>query len=151
MCALLETLVTALCPIPQQANRIAVTIKCEGVLLDTSQAVPVGLIVNEAVTNALKHGFPRRRSGEVLIELSECRGTCSLRISDNGVGFEHPLREGSLGIRLMESLARQLGTTVEVKGSSGTSVKLEWRLPKRLQTDARTARPGDSELSAAGQ
>jgi len=145
---LLETLVTALCSTPQHANRIEVTIKCDDVLLDTSQAVPVGLIVNEAMTNALKHGFPRRRAGAVVIELSECRALCSLQISDNGVGFEHPLREGSLGMRLIQSLARQLGTTVEVKSSPGTTVKLEWRLPKPSRSDA-TARPGGVQRSTA--
>jgi two-component sensor histidine kinase len=133
MCTLLEALVPALCATPEHAERIKVTIVCDGVWLDTSEAVPVGLIVNEAVTNALKHGFPRRRSGKVVIALSKSGDVCSLQIQDDGVGFDQPLREGSLGIRLMQSLARQLGTTVDVKGNSGTIVKVQWRLREAFE------------------
>jgi two-component sensor histidine kinase len=133
MQALLDTLVNALAASPQHAKRVKLTTRCDGVLLDTSQGVPVGLIVNEAVTNALKHGFPRRRSGEVLIELSRTGRMCTLKIEDNGVGFDRPLREGSLGMRLMQSLARQLGTTLEVKGSSGTAIRVQWKLPRTLR------------------
>jgi two-component sensor histidine kinase len=135
MRTLLDTLVTALGAGPQHANRVSCTTVCDGVLLDASQAVPVGLIVNEAVTNALKHGFPRRRCGEVLIEMSKSGSFCLLKIKDNGIGFEQPLRHGSLGMRLMQSLARQLGATIEVKGGSGTSIKLQWQLPRRLVAD----------------
>jgi two-component sensor histidine kinase len=143
MCALLDRLAGALGASLQPSKRIKLTTACDGVLLDSSQAVPVGLIVNEAVTNALKHAFPHRSSGEVVVELSTAGRLCSLAIKDDGVGFEHPLREGSLGLRLIRSLAQQLGTTVEVDGTSGTIVKLEWRLPRSSQRGARDSRVSD--------
>jgi two-component sensor histidine kinase len=136
MRALLHRLVGALGASLPHSKCIKLTPVCDGALLDSSQAVPVGLIVNEAVTNALKHAFPHRRSGEVVIELSTAGRLCSLTIKDDGIGFEQPLRDGSLGLRLMRSLAQQLGTTVEIKGHAGTTVKLEWRLPRTSQPTA---------------
>lgn len=91
--------------------------------VDLDQAIPCGLIVNELVTNAFKHGFPKGRSGEVWIELQQSGETgLRLRVRDNGVGLPNDLegaREKSLGLRLVSDLVRQLrGTLVVGPGSS---------------------------------
>jgi hypothetical protein len=55
--------------------------------LDLVAAIPCGLIVNDLLTNSLKHGFPDGRSGEIRVSI-ECKdGDCKLNVSDNGVGL----------------------------------------------------------------
>jgi two-component sensor histidine kinase len=129
MSSLIATLVAALRDGSPGGDRIQLRTECAGMMVDASQAVPIGLIVNEAVTNALKHGFPGGKSGHIWVELKASGGACSLRVEDDGVGFEEPVREGSLGIRLMRSLARQLGARLSLKGEAGTCVCVEWRMP----------------------
>ena len=107
---------------------VTLRIECDSRLIEVSSAIPLGLIVNEAITNALKHGFAAGEPGEVAVEFN-CDGRqCSLVISDSGCGFEEPLRDGSLGMRLMNNLARQLGATLSIDGSEGTVLRLDWPL-----------------------
>ena len=72
--------------------------------------VPLGLIVGETVTNALKHAFPEERDGgRVRVELrANGGGLMRLRIGDNGIGMPAERRVGSLGLRLIEMLAKQV-------------------------------------------
>ncbi len=88
------------------------------VALDLDQAIPCGLIVNELVSNALKHAFPGGRQGEVRIEL-EWSGEedLRLRITDNGIGLPPDfdvIRAKSLGLQLVSDLARQLDGSLRV-------------------------------------
>jgi two-component sensor histidine kinase len=96
-------------------------------LLGVTSAVPIGLIVNEAVTNALKYAFDGT-PGEITVTLHCAAERCRLVISDNGRGFASPPREGSLGITLMRRLSRQLEGNLKIDGSDGTTVDLEWNL-----------------------
>jgi PAS domain S-box-containing protein len=88
------------------------------VTLDLDQAIPCGLIVNELVSNALKHAFPDGRSGEVRIELERMEGgDLRLQITDNGIGLPPDfdvIRAKSLGLQLVSDLARQLGGSLQV-------------------------------------
>ncbi|MEO8454885.1 MAG: histidine kinase dimerization/phosphoacceptor domain -containing protein [Sphingomicrobium sp.] len=124
--ALIESLATALTASTGADAKVKIASDCDQMLLGVSNAVPVGLIVNEAITNSLKHAFVGRASGEVAIELRKIGLSCSLVISDNGRGFESPTRKGSLGMRLMNSLARQLRGRLSIDGTSGTTVRLAW-------------------------
>jgi two-component sensor histidine kinase len=93
--------------------------------LSAAQAVPVGLIVNEAVTNALKHAFPGERPGSVTVRLRR-QGERGLRleIADDGVGL--PVADagaaGSGGTRLIGVLARQLSGHAAWQARPGTAV-----------------------------
>jgi two-component sensor histidine kinase len=88
---------------------VAVQVVAQDVLLPTQQAIAFGLIVNELVTNALKHAFPDNRSGTVRVVL-EGTSPLVLVVEDNGVGLSAERREG-LGSRLTRLLAEQLGAT----------------------------------------
>ncbi len=81
--------------------------------LSMGQSVPCGMIINELVSNALKHAFPGDRAGLVLVELREtAEGLVLLRVSDNGTGLPEDfdlVRASTLGLRLIVNLARQLG------------------------------------------
>lgn len=99
------------------------------VLVDMDTAVPCGLLVNELVSNSMKHAFPDGRPGEIRIALKPATapGTMRLTVSDNGVGFPEgfePQQGGTLGLKLVDSLARQLRGTLEFSRGAGATVSL---------------------------
>lgn len=95
-----------------------------GIELSVERAIPCGLIVNELITNALKHAFPDGRRGTVRVELKGDDQVVTLRVSDDGVGFDPTALSGSLGVRLVEAFASQLGGALYVTTDPGTSVTL---------------------------
>lgn len=95
---------------------IRLTTDVQSVRLDIARAVPCGLILNELMTNALKHAFPAGRSGQIHISLSrKAHGACELKISDDGVGLAPSSVDGSsLGLRIVRLLARQLNAEFSI-------------------------------------
>ncbi|WP_352671770.1 sensor histidine kinase [Mesorhizobium sp. M0166] len=89
---------------------IAVKVHAEEVHLPTEQAIPLGLIVNELVRNALKHAFPGDRGGTIAVKLFR-DSSLVLTVADDGVGCP-PDKNGGIGSRLTELLAKQLGATL---------------------------------------
>jgi PAS domain S-box-containing protein len=91
--------------------------------LDT--AIPCGLIVNELVSNALKHAFPDGRAGEINIAFDRAGAEqYHLRVSDNGVGFPDGFdfrQSNSLGLQLVHTLIDQLDGTLEMQRNGGTT------------------------------
>jgi two-component sensor histidine kinase len=96
--------------------------------LDITLAVPLGLIINEAVTNSLKHAFPAGRLGIISLELTKLAGhTYQLRISDDGVGLPadfSPTVSRTLGMSLIRGLSKQLGGTLEIIQNNGVQISL---------------------------
>jgi two-component sensor histidine kinase len=83
------------------------------------QAVPCGLIVNELLTNSLKHAFPTGGAGEVRLGLEVLVGVARVRlhVGDNGVGLPagfDPTHAATLGLQLVSDLSRQLRGTLEI-------------------------------------
>jgi two-component system, sensor histidine kinase PdtaS len=109
-------------------SRIALAIQAEELHLSMDIAVPLGLVVNELVSNCLKYAFPGGRKGKIKIDLSKCRERpCCLSVADNGVGLAEDVTlwsSKSLGLRLVKMLAEQMDAHVEVNGCRGTKVKL---------------------------
>jgi len=101
--------------------------------LSLTDAVPCGLILNEAVTNSLKHAFPSPESGEPRIDFSggiAAEGEVRIVIRDNGIGIdgEYAAAEGQhLGLTIMRVLAEQLGGALRVYAESGTVVELVFK------------------------
>jgi two-component sensor histidine kinase len=95
-----------------------------------SQAIACGLIINELVSNALKHAFPQDRAGHVRIELRSSAGRQRvLEVSDDGVGLPAGLdipSTNSLGLRLVQDLTDQLHGTLVVKRDVGTSFTISF-------------------------
>ena len=97
----------------------------ESELLPTDQAIPMGLIVNELVTNALKYAFPSETKGTVMVTLKRVPGALRLTVADDGKGIDITRADSGLGGRLVEGFAQQLGGKVEREsGSQGTTVHL---------------------------
>ncbi len=105
----------------KEGRRIRLEIEAPEIVMSTDQAVPLALVVTEAVSNAIKYAFPGGRSGVVSVHLAEeMEGIAKLVIQDDGIGIpagraetETGIRDG-LGIQLIRGFARQLGATLEV-------------------------------------
>lgn len=93
-------------------------------------ATTVGLVVNELVTNALKHGFPEQRQGRVVVRyLKNDDGSTELIVSDDGIGLKKmssaEMLEGtSAGARMIQGFVKQLNAKIEVDHSDGTTVRI---------------------------
>ena len=108
----------ALCAsIEQQTENVAVEVEADEIELAIDRAVPLGLILNEAVTNSVKHAFGEA-GGRISVKLTAGvgYGEARLTVADNGRGIQNP-RSGGSGLRLISSLARQLGGEVEQASS----------------------------------
>lgn len=95
--------------------------------LDVDSVIPLGLIVNELVSNSLKYAFPDGQHGKIMVKLSEEEGTLKLIVSDNGVGMSDQARNelgSSFGYRLIQVLQSQLDATLEIESGPGTTIKL---------------------------
>jgi chemotaxis protein methyltransferase CheR len=97
----------------------------ESELLPTDRAIPIGLIVNELVTNAVKYGFPGGAQGTVTVTLKRVSEELRLTVADDGQGFDPRRTDSGLGGRLVHAFAQQLGGQVERESTSqGTAVHL---------------------------
>ncbi|MGE0038635.1 MAG: sensor histidine kinase [Xanthobacteraceae bacterium] len=104
--------------------KVEASLSVDATPLPTRVAIPVGLIVNEIVTNCLKHAFADRSQGRITIEFSPAGEHHVLRIADDGQGIGTSAPSGSgLGRRLSEAFAQQLRGTIEnASGPEGTTV-----------------------------
>jgi len=99
--------------------------------LEIDQAIPCGLIVNELVSNSLKHAFPDDRGGEITVRChAEEDGLITLTVSDNGVGLPPDLDVGTtdtLGVQLVTMLVKQLKGHIEFERDKGTAFTIHFR------------------------
>ncbi|HJP29614.1 MAG TPA: histidine kinase dimerization/phosphoacceptor domain -containing protein [Candidatus Latescibacteria bacterium] len=110
-------------------GRIASTLDMDTSLLTIDRAIPMGLIVNELVSNALKYAFPDERQGTVRIELriGDSDDTFSLSVVDDGIGVPEDIdldSPDSLGLRLVSSLVGQLKARLVLDRTSGTAFRV---------------------------
>ena len=119
---------------------VTVSVQAEGISLPLETAVIYGLIVNELVTNALKHAFPENRKGRITISLERpgadqtadapgMKKGIILVVADDGVGLPEEKKNGtadSLGLRLVQNLAGQLDGTIEVRNDGGTEIRVSF-------------------------
>lgn len=114
------------------AHRIALDTTIERMVLPTDTALPLALLANELVTNAVKHAFPGIRTGRIAVRFAPTDDGWLLQVADDGIGlpdgFERTSR-GSLGMRLVKTLAGQLGAMLEIDRKTGTVFTLRGALP----------------------
>ncbi|MBI4785365.1 MAG: PAS domain S-box protein [Oscillatoriophycideae cyanobacterium NC_groundwater_1537_Pr4_S-0.65um_50_18] len=117
------------------ANQIKLIVEVENGHLDIETVIPCGLIINELVSNALKHAFPGNRKGEIRVRFSQSSETSeapgqersTLVIQDNGIGLPQNFdiqTTKTLGLTLVQGLAKQIGATIEIKSQQGTEFTL---------------------------
>jgi PAS domain S-box-containing protein len=119
------------------ASRVYLKIEAEEVHLNINTAIPCGLIVNELVSNALKHGFPEERSGELGIDLRRAEGDAYvLRVKDDGVGFPEELdfrKTETLGLQIVNTLVSQIDASIDLVRDKGTEFTIHFQEVKYRQ------------------
>jgi two-component sensor histidine kinase len=109
-------------------NKIIFQTNIEPLTLDVSQAVPLGLIINESIVNSIKYAFLNGQKGTVNIGLQcDSAGHLLLNISDNGIGLPETFdmtSHNSLGLDLIRGLAKQLNATLEIKSNNGMHITI---------------------------
>lgn len=113
-------------------SRISLRIDIPQIELGIDTAIPLGLLINEAITNALKYGFKDQEEGEISIVLEkEDQHEYILRIGDNGAGFPESLTHKtskSLGLKLIHNLSRQLqGSVMRDLSKKGTNYVIRFQ------------------------
>jgi two-component sensor histidine kinase len=126
-------------------ERIALQIDASELQISSDQAVPIALIVTEAVSNAAKYAFPGGRSGHISVRLTTAADRATLVIRDDGVGIpagraetETGVRDG-IGIQLIRGFARQLGAKLTVTEDQGTCYEIDIPLRRAREPDAEPA------------
>jgi two-component sensor histidine kinase len=102
----------------------------EDVFLNIETAVSLGLVVNELVTNAFKHAFPGELRGRLSVALLRTGPSAfALRVSDDGPGLpaNFSIQEAeTLGLQLVDTLARQVKAALSIRSSAGTTFQLDF-------------------------
>ena len=119
----------------EKAENISLKVEMKDIELDVDTAVPVGLITNELITNSIKHAFPDKRKGQILITLvQEENGLLKLNIADNGDAIVNELvvkKEKGFGTLLIQLLTTQLGGKLEESTVAGTSTIIQFPLQEK--------------------
>jgi PAS domain S-box-containing protein len=100
------------------------------VLLDIFTAVPSGLIVNELLTNSIKHAFPDGKEGKIFIKLRKKSKTYHITLADDGVGLPDDIdfkNTKTFGLQLVNMLMDQLDGTIEINQKDGTEFKITFK------------------------
>lgn len=111
-------------------QRIRFEVKIDPLELDVAHAVPLGLILNEAITNSIKYAFPEDRTGMIFITLeTKAENQYILTIADNGIGFDANLNNkkvNSFGMSLIKGLTDDLEGKLTMENNNGTILKIEF-------------------------
>jgi two-component sensor histidine kinase len=112
-------------------SEIKIELSARGIQLGLDAAVPCALIINELITNSLKHAFPQGQAGWIKLTMNFTPdGVVRLVVADNGIGIparEDPkLTPNTLGLRLVTDLARQLDGSVTMSNMQGSRVQVDF-------------------------
>jgi two-component sensor histidine kinase len=106
---------------------IEIIVRCEKLIFTLEKAIPLGLLVNEIITNSFKHAFLFKDKGTVLVELEKREGLYYLLVTDDGQGLSvnnKKANEKSMGTELIDILAEQLNGKLVVESTNGLSYRL---------------------------
>ena len=114
------------------AGQVRIGVKASGIALPINEAIPCGLIINELVSNALKHGFTDGRGGQIEVAMSEpSPGDMVLSVSNDGAPIAHDqnlLQTQTLGLQLVHLLTRQLGGVLDIHRSNPVRFELRFQV-----------------------
>lgn len=118
-----EDLVSSIKKTQDYDDKIKLHIDCDDIILNVNQAVPCALILNEAISNAIKHAFAGTHQGTIWVSFKELDGKILASVKDNGIGIPRDLLERtrqSMGVTIIQTLIKQLNSKLEVKIENGT-------------------------------
>ncbi|WP_138430641.1 PAS domain-containing sensor histidine kinase [Fodinibius saliphilus] len=114
-----------------EQKNITIKNKVESFDLDITKAVPLGLIVNELLNNAFKHGFEDVNDGEIVVALEETDGTVQFSVKDNGKGLPEGFtiaESNSLGMTLVKTLTQQLEGEINISEDKWTKFEISFQV-----------------------
>lgn len=125
----LERLCDGLVQLRHDLDHVRVDVFADDISIPLAQAVPLGLVVNELVTNALKHAFPNDRKGSVAVSF-RCEGSaCELTVMDDGIGLPASAKADEAshsGLKLVKALASQLGGHLVEETGAGAAFRVRF-------------------------
>lgn len=137
-----DQLFSAYCVDP---TRVRLELSVETIYLTMHQAIPCGLILNELLSNSLKHAFRDGREGVIRVSLRKTETGCAeLSVADNGIGL--PAGVGwdagrSFGMQVVQALIKQLRANLSVTADGGAMFTFDWKLPQPANVPATVAEP----------
>ncbi|RFZ90693.1 hypothetical protein D0C36_17170 [Mucilaginibacter conchicola] len=124
----IEELLTHLKETSDAESRIIFIKNIEEIYLHVAQAVPLGLIINEAVTNAIKYAYPDNGHGNIRIVFKQLNDDQTrLLIEDEGIGITENANSKSMGMNLMKGLTKQLGGKLELLATGGVTIGITFK------------------------
>ncbi len=126
VCAYLEEIGTRLREALLKDRPVVLELHCDPIVLPIDDAVSLGVVINELVTNASKHAFPGDRAGRIEVRLTQAGEALALLVRDDGAGGVKAAAQETegLGMRLVRSMASGLGGELELVDGPGTTVQL---------------------------
>ncbi len=114
-------------------DNVKLEMNIDDITLDVDVSVPLGLIINELISNSLKYAFPKGKNGILTVEFHKEKDKYVLTIRDNGVGLPDDMDLGnteSLGLQLVKSLTDQLDGSLQIVKTNGTCFRISFREPE---------------------
>ena len=114
-------------------EKIKLVLNIDKVTLSLDSSIPAGLIINELITNAIKHAFPGSRQGTIIFNLKSKDNVVFLELKDDGVGFGEEIdfeNSHSLGLQLVNTLIEQIEGELKFKSKKdiGTEVLITFKM-----------------------
>lgn len=112
-----------------QMKAVGFSTKLDQITLDVRRAVPIGLILNELVTNSIKHAFPGGRDGSIRVSLERESGVITLEVADDGVGLPRglpPAGPSCMGMMIVEALTGQIRGEMELRRGEGATFRVRF-------------------------
>lgn len=107
--------------------RVDLQVNVDEIMMDINTSIPLGLIINELLSNSMKHGFPGDTEGEIIIDFHKVDNDFVLQVRDTGIGIPEDMdiyNTGSLGMQLVTSLTQQISGELELKRSPDTCFRI---------------------------
>jgi two-component system, sensor histidine kinase PdtaS len=125
-------------------NQIKFNLDIEPVGLSLSQAIPLGLIINEAVTNSIKYAFPAGRKGAIAISMFDDGELIHLQMADDGIGMapiDPEIEPESIGLQLIRGLCGDIGADIHFEINNGTRITMLFKLDELNKVDNYLKKP----------
>jgi len=131
------------------SNQIRFQLDIEPLKLSVAQAIPIALIINEAVTNSIKYAFPYNRKGEISIAIYQIGNQMKLEVADNGIGMNPNLKGtelNSLGLELMKGLSEEIRGHIEFENNKGTKISVTFKMDTLMEFENHLLMPLEKEV-----
>jgi two-component sensor histidine kinase len=126
----IESIIKELLKYYKSDKKIKFYADIDNVELNIDKSLNCGLIINELVTNSIQHGFKNKESGEIRVKIKEINDLVLITIYDNGEGFNEEyekIKDNSLGLKIVESLTKQLKGTIRKEEVKGTKFLINFK------------------------